>query len=153
MKHWLLILMVGKWSSILHKFLQVKRPKIINLDIIENFYICRSVSVKMCQNVISSSWGSKPVRCTQLLTADWWQWLSCCLTRTVVMYFLLSMEGGDHCRWQSWFPNKMEEKKERSMAKNAAFQLTAGGSAGTNHCQAQVQVKIRVLVWNLSQDL
>ena len=24
----------------------------------------------------------------------------------------------------------MEEKKERSMAKNAAFQLTAGGSAG-----------------------
>lgn len=26
------------------------------------------------------------------------------------------------------------------MAKNAVFQLTAGGSAGTNHCQAQVQV-------------
>ena len=35
----------------------------------------------------------------------------------------------------------MEEKKERSMAKNAAFQLTAGGSAGNIHCQAQVQVK------------
>ena len=29
----------------------------------------------------------------------------------------------------------MEEKKERSLAKNAAFQLTAGGSAGTKYEQ------------------
>ena len=78
-----------------------------------------------------NSWGFQPVRCTQIPSPDL-QWLLYSLnTQHTDCSFFYKHGVGILIHNNLNFPSKMEEKKERSLAKNAAFQLTAGGSAGT----------------------